>query len=166
MQAYLICDLFATKKTGSGSVNREVLKQLFRVRERGNVWHLRLAPRRAESTTALRRESGGAAGGGGATGAGGVAPQAGKALFISNGCDGCHTFKPAGAKGTVGPDLDDLRQAAQTAGQPLEQFIRQSIVDPNAYVAPGYQKGVMPGTFASLPPAQLDALVKYLEGSK
>jgi cytochrome c oxidase subunit 2 len=105
-------------------------------------------------------------GGGGATGAGGVAGPSGKALFVSNGCDGCHTFKPAGAKGTVGPDLDDLRQAAQTAGQPLEQFIRQSIVDPNAYVAPGYQKGVMPETFSSLPKQQLDALVKYLEGSK
>ena len=53
------------------------------------------------------------------------------------------------------------------AGQPLEEFIRQSIVDPNAYVAPGYPKGVMPETFSSLPKQQLDALVKYLpEGSK
>jgi cytochrome c oxidase subunit 2 len=104
--------------------------------------------------------------GGGATGAGGVAPQAGKALFISNGCDGCHTFKPAGAKGTVGPDLDQLADFARQAGQPLEPFIRESIVKPDAYVAPGYPKGVMPGTFASLPPAQLDALVKYLAGSK
>jgi cytochrome c oxidase subunit 2 len=104
--------------------------------------------------------------GGGATGAAGAAGPSAKALFVSNGCDGCHTFKPAGAKGTVGPDLDNLRQAAQTAGQPLEEFIRQSIVDPNAYVAPGYQKGVMPETFSSLPKQQLDALVKFLEGSK
>jgi cytochrome c oxidase subunit 2 len=102
----------------------------------------------------------------GATGAGGAAAPSGKALFVSNGCDGCHTFKPAGAKGTVGPDLDKLADFARQAGQPLEQFIRESIVNPDAYVAPGYQKGVMPGTFASLPPAQLDALVKYLEGSK
>jgi len=102
----------------------------------------------------------------GATGGGGVAPQAGKALFISNGCDGCHTFKPAGAEGTVGPDLDKLADFARQAGQPLEPFIRESIVNPDAYVEPGYQKGVMPGTFASLPQAQLEALVKYLEGSK
>jgi cytochrome c oxidase, subunit II len=105
-------------------------------------------------------------GGGGATGAGGVAPQAGKALFISNGCDGCHTFKPAGAKGTIGPDLDDLGQAAQTAGQPLEQFIRSRSWTRTPTSRLDIQKGVMPGTFASLPPAQLDALVKYLEGSK
>ena len=102
----------------------------------------------------------------GATGAGGTAAPSGKALFVSNGCNGCHTFKPAGAKGTVGPDLDKLADFARQAGQPLDKFIRESIVNPDAYVAPGYQKGVMPGTFASLPPAQLDALVKYLGGSK
>ncbi|HSS80247.1 MAG TPA: cytochrome c oxidase subunit II [Gaiellaceae bacterium] len=102
----------------------------------------------------------------GATGAGGAAASSGKALFVSNGCNGCHTFKPAGANGTVGPDLDKLAAFARQAGQPLDKFIRESIVNPDAYVAPGYQKGVMPGTFASLPPAQLDALVKYLEGSK
>ena len=82
-------------------------------------------------------------------GAGGAA--SGKALFVSNGCDGCHTFKPAGAKGTVGPDLDKLPDLARQAGQPLEQFIHDSIVNPDAYVEPGYPKGVMPGTFASLP---------------
>jgi cytochrome c oxidase subunit 2 len=99
---------------------------------------------------------------GGSTSAGGA--PSGKALFASNGCDGCHTFKPAGAKGTVGPDLDKLPDFARQAGQPLEQFIRESIVNPDAYVQPGYPKGVMPGTFASLPAAQLDALVKYLQG--
>ena len=99
---------------------------------------------------------------GGSTSAGGA--PSGKALFVSNGCDGCHTFKPAGAKGTVGPDLDKLPDFARQAGQPLEQFIRESIVNPDAYVQPGYPKGVMPGTFASLPAAQLAALVKYLQG--
>jgi cytochrome c oxidase subunit II len=102
-------------------------------------------------------------GGGQAGGAGGGGPS-GKQLFASNGCDGCHTFKPAGASGTVGPDLDKLTELARRAGQPLEQFIRESIVKPDAYVEPGYPKGVMPGTFASLPSSQIDALVKFLEG--
>jgi cytochrome c oxidase subunit 2 len=104
-------------------------------------------------------------GGGGAAGAGGTSTAAsGKALFVSNGCNGCHTFKPAGAKGTVGPDLDKLPDLARGAGQPLGQFIHDSIVNPDAYVEHGYPKGVMPGTFASLPAAQIDALVKYLQG--
>jgi cytochrome c oxidase subunit 2 len=100
----------------------------------------------------------------GATGAGGAAGPSGKALFVSNGCDGCHTFKPAGAKGTVGPDLDKLPDFAKRAGKPLQQFIRESIVNPDAYVEQGYPKGVMPTTFSSLPAAQIDALVKYLQG--
>jgi cytochrome c oxidase subunit 2 len=98
---------------------------------------------------------------GGATGATG---QSAKQLFVSNGCDACHTFKPASAKGTVGPDLDKLPQLAQRAGKPLEEFIRESIVSPDAYVEPGYPKGVMPTTFSSLPKDQLDALVTYLSG--
>jgi cytochrome c oxidase subunit 2 len=98
-----------------------------------------------------------------ATGGGGPSAAA-KTFFVDNGCDGCHTFKPAGATGTVGPDLDSLSEAAQKAGQPLDEFIRQSIVDPNAYIAPGYPKGVMPETFSSLPKQQLDALVQYLAG--
>jgi cytochrome c551/c552 len=103
-------------------------------------------------------QSGGAAAGGAPTGANG------KALFVSNGCNGCHTFKPAGANGKVGPDLDKLPQEAQGAGKPLEEFIRESIVNPDAYVAPGYQKGVMPTTFSSLPAAQIDDLVTFLKG--
>jgi cytochrome c oxidase subunit II len=103
-------------------------------------------------------QSGGAAAGGAPTGANG------KALFVSNGCNGCHTFRPAGANGKVGPDLDKLPQEAQGAGKPLEEFIRESIVNPDAYVAPGYQKGVMPTTFSSLPAAQIDDLVTFLKG--
>jgi cytochrome c oxidase subunit II len=96
------------------------------------------------------------------TGATGGGAPSGKALFVSNGCNGCHTFKPAAATGKIGPDLDNLADEARRAGKPLEQFIRESIVNPNAYVQPGFQKGVMPGTYSSLPKAQLDALVTFL----
>ena len=43
----------------------------------------------------------------------------------------------------------------------LEDFIRQSIIDPNAYIQQGFPKVRMP-PFATLPKAQLDALVQYL----
>ena len=33
----------------------------------------------------------------------------GKAVFIEAGCSTCHTLAAAGAKGTVGPNLDDLK---------------------------------------------------------
>jgi len=92
--------------------------------------------------------------------------KSGKAVFSANGCASCHTFKAAGATAKVGPDLDKLPEEAQRAGKPLEQFIRESIVNPNAYVEPGFPKGLMPATFASLPKPQLDALVAFLAGSK
>jgi cytochrome c oxidase subunit 2 len=88
--------------------------------------------------------------------------QGGKATFAANGCASCHTFKPAGATAKVGPDLDKLPQYAKQAGQPLDKFVRESIVSPKAYVQPGYQ-ALMP-SFASLPSSQLDALVQYLVG--
>jgi cytochrome c oxidase subunit 2 len=89
-------------------------------------------------------------------------PGAGLAVFNNNGCGGCHTFEPANAKGTVGPDLDDLSGEAKKLGVPLEQFVRESIVDPNKHLAPGYPPNVMPKTFGTLPKSQLDALVNYL----
>jgi cytochrome c oxidase subunit II len=93
---------------------------------------------------------------------GGGAASGGAAVFTSAGCSACHTFKPAGATAKVGPDLDNLTEAAQTAGKPLEDFVHESIVDPGAYLAPGFQD-IMPHTYKDqLQPDQLDALVQYL----
>jgi cytochrome c oxidase subunit 2 len=85
----------------------------------------------------------------------------GAAVFKNNPCGSCHTLAAAGSTGKIGPDLDKLPQYAQEAGQPLEQFVRTSIVDPNAYVQKGFHPDIMP-PFANLPKAQLDALVQYL----
>jgi cytochrome c oxidase subunit II len=94
----------------------------------------------------------------------GEGADAGAAVFQENGCGGCHTFTPANAEGRTGPSLDELRAAAQRAGKPLEEFVRESIVEPDAYVERGYSEGVMPPF--RLPDRQLDALVQYLvEGS-
>jgi cytochrome c oxidase subunit II len=91
--------------------------------------------------------------------------QAGKAVFANNGCGSCHTYAPAGTSAKVGPDLDKLPAYAKQAGKPLEAFVKESIVDPNAYVQPGFPKGVMPPF--NLPADQLDALVSFLtKGSK
>src|SRR5919108_4114184 len=68
----------------------------------------------------------------------------GAAVFKNNPCGSCHTLTAAGAKGTVGPDLDKLPQYAAQAKQPLESFIHDSIVDPNKYVQPGFHPNIMP----------------------
>lgn len=91
---------------------------------------------------------------------------AGLSVFNANGCSSCHTLTAANATGTIGPDLDKLVAYAQRAKQPLEAFIHESIVNPNAYIESGYPKGVMPETFGqSLTKTQLDALVTFLAQS-
>ena len=37
---------------------------------------------------------------------------AGKHVFLTAGCTGCHTLKDAGSTGTVGPNLDQAKPAA------------------------------------------------------
>ena len=88
--------------------------------------------------------------------------EAGKAVFTNNGCAACHALKAAGAKGTVGPDLDTLPAAAEAAGRPLDEYIREGVVEPAKVIAKGYPANVMPPTFGQLPQDQLDALVEYL----
>ena len=88
----------------------------------------------------------------------------GKAIFVNQGCGSCHTYGPAGpdAKGSIGPDLDKLSQYAKQAKQPLDTFVHESIVKPEAYIQPGYPKGVMPKSYASLSAADLKDLVDFL----
>ncbi|HUK95724.1 MAG TPA: cytochrome c [Gaiellaceae bacterium] len=87
---------------------------------------------------------------------------AGAALFKSKGCDGCHTFTPAGSTATVGPDLDKLADLAKKANMGSEaDFVHQSIQDPGAYVESGYQN-IMPDFGAQLSQQQIADLVAYL----
>ena len=86
----------------------------------------------------------------------------GKQLFTAgNGaataCGACHTLADAGTQSATGPDLDK-----SLAGKDA-QFIEQGIVAPDARVAPGFQKGIMPKDYGdTLSAEELDALVKYL----
>ncbi len=91
--------------------------------------------------------------GGAATGGG---KESGMTIFTAQ-CASCHTLAAAKATGTVGPDLDTV-----LAGKD-EDFIRTSIVDPNAEVASGFDPNIMPATFGdSLSDAELTALVNFL----
>lgn len=81
----------------------------------------------------------------------------GKGVFLSAGCGACHTFAAAGTKATVGPNLD--RTLTRRSGA----FVREAILDPNASIAAGYQKGVMPTIYRSqLTMRQIDALIAFL----
>jgi cytochrome c oxidase subunit 2 len=88
--------------------------------------------------------------------------KAGAALFKAQGCGGCHTFKPAGTAGTVGPDLDKLAQYAKTANQgSLADFTHESIANPSAYIEKGYPNA-MPNFGQTLSDKQIADLVAYV----
>lgn len=100
--------------------------------------------------------------GGGGGGGGAANPmEAGKTVFTNDAqppCASCHTLADAGSTATTGPDLGKVLKGKD------EKFIRTSITNPNAEIAPGYSQGIMPPNYAStLSKEQLDALVAYLE---
>jgi cytochrome c oxidase subunit II len=114
--------------------------------------------------TSAAANGGGAGGGGGQAGGGQTASADAKAIFTNGksatgatACGACHTLSAAGTNGTTGPDLDKVLKGKDAA------FIKQSIVQPDAQIAAGYGKGIMPPNFGStLSPSEIDALVKFL----
>jgi cytochrome c oxidase subunit 2 len=82
---------------------------------------------------------------------------AGKAQTGATACGTCHTLADAGTTGQVGPDLGKVLAGKDAA------FIKQSIENPDAVIAPGFMKGIMPPNYRdTLSPAEIDALVAYL----
>jgi mono/diheme cytochrome c family protein len=89
--------------------------------------------------------------------------KSGEQIFTAAGCAGCHTFGPAGSNGTIGPDLDDLQAAATkyAKNQTPEEYVRESIVQPDAFLVPGFGNA-MPSFEGRLTDEQIQALTDYL----
>jgi mono/diheme cytochrome c family protein len=77
-------------------------------------------------------------------GGGSSATAAGKQVFTQN-CATCHTLKDAGAKGTVGPNLDGLKPSESTVQHQVE-----------------HGGGIMPAFKGQLTAAQITAVAKYV----
>ncbi|MDH3540061.1 MAG: hydrogenase iron-sulfur subunit, partial [Acidimicrobiia bacterium] len=85
------------------------------------------------------------------------------ALGTSAGCRICHSLDPG--RDRVGPSLAGVgtRAAATVGGLSAEEYLRQSLVNPDAYVVPGYPSGQMLANLGDvLSPAELDSLVAFL----
>ena len=97
----------------------------------------------------------------------------GQALFVGTAaCASCHTIQGV-AQGVLGPPLDGIASAAgnRISGYSAEDYIRESIVEPDAYTAgtadglsQDYQEGLMSATMAgiALSDEDVEALVEYL----
>ena len=104
---------------------------------------------------------------------GAAASSPGQALFIGTAaCASCHTIQGV-AQGVLGPPLDGIASVAanRISGYSAEDYIRESIVEPDAYTAGAadglsqdYQEGLMQATMAgiTLSDEDVDNLVEYL----
>ena len=94
--------------------------------------------------------------------------DAGKALFAQTvvgslpGCVTCHSL--AAGETLVGPSLAGIgaRAGSTVSGQSADQYIRTSILDPNAHVADGFAQGIMQSFKDVLSEQQVNDLVAYL----
>jgi cytochrome c551/c552 len=113
---------------------------------------------------------GGAASQPAASGGGAGDAAAGKALFAQTvigqnpGCVTCHSLEAG--KTLVGPSMAGIagRAGSAVSGQSAEQYLRQSITEPDAVVAKGFQKGLMPKP--TLTDKQANDLIAYLQTLK
>jgi cytochrome c6 len=72
-------------------------------------------------------------------------PVAGKQVFLTAGCTGCHTLKAANAHGTVGPNLDEKK--------PPEALVVDRVT---------HGKGVMPSFSGSLSTKQIADVAAFV----
>jgi len=83
-------------------------------------------------------------------------------LGIQVGCVTCHSLD---GTTVLGPSLQGIGSIAQDRipDTPAEQYLRQSILEPDAYVLEGSEARIMPPHYAdALTEAQIDALVAFL----
>ncbi|BCX04588.1 MAG: hypothetical protein KatS3mg053_2526 [Candidatus Roseilinea sp.] len=109
--------------------------------------------------------------------------EAGKQVYLAKGCAACHAIRGVGAQGAIGPNLNRIGAVAEERiasesyrtnlkDQPPAttgaEYIRQSILHPNAYIVAQCpqgpcQAGLMPQNYEQqMTPEELNNLVDYL----
>lgn len=90
-------------------------------------------------------------------------PERGERRFREVGCNGCHTV--AGVGGMVGPDLTEV--GARPSRDPerwliTEDYIRASILEPDAFIVLGYDNMMPPPDRLGLSERDVSDIVDYL----
>ncbi|MGZ3774798.1 MAG: cytochrome c oxidase subunit II [Pseudobdellovibrionaceae bacterium] len=95
--------------------------------------------------------------------------EKGKKLFAVKACSSCHSVDSPAVK--VGPSLfkkfgqeEIVDEGAKVIVD--ENYIRESILEPNKHIVKGFPKGVMPTFQGQLNENELNALVEYIKSLK
>ena len=90
--------------------------------------------------------------------------QAGRAVFEAKGCVACHATE--GTTVLVGPSLAGLsdRAGSRKPGMSAEDYIKESILDPSAFIVPGFPgpPSPMPVFRGNITDDELNSLIQYL----
>jgi Cytochrome c len=95
--------------------------------------------------------------------------ETGQALFEKPalgsvaGCKTCHSLEPGVI--VIGPSLAGIGSSAGTRveNETAEEYLKESILTPDAYLVEGFPAGVMPNSYGSqLSPEEVDSLVGFL----
>ncbi|MFW6174754.1 MAG: c-type cytochrome [Chloroflexota bacterium] len=89
-------------------------------------------------------------------------PEAGAEVFEANGCSGCHS---TGDDTVVGPGLAGVwdRAGERVSDMSAEEYVRESIRDPDAYIVDGFSEGTMQTfTESQISESELQDLMAYL----
>ena len=85
------------------------------------------------------------------------------------GCATCHSLEKG--KTLVGPSMAGIATEAMTIikgteykgnAKTVEEYLRESITNPDAFVTKGFAKGIMPKEYGKLADQELSDLVAYL----
>jgi len=88
--------------------------------------------------------------------------ERGKQVYREKNCASCHQIGTDG--GATGPALTRVGTVAQTrkAGTSAEDYIREAVLQPGAYIVPGYPDTMPRGLDRGMTQEDLDDLVRYL----
>ncbi len=92
----------------------------------------------------------------------------GQQVYTSAGCAGCHTIEGI-SNGVVGPNLTKIGETAASRkdGVSAEDYIRESVLNTNAFLVEGFQPNIMPQNYGQqLSNRQLDDLIAFLLAQK
>jgi cytochrome c2 len=86
----------------------------------------------------------------------------GRQVYRQQGCERCHRIDASGA--SLGPELTHLATvaASRRPGQSAEDYIKESLDQPGAYIVPGYNDVMPRGLVRGLSAFDAESLVRYL----
>ena len=95
--------------------------------------------------------------------------QKGQKLYNDKGCVACHSIDGTIKVGPSWKGLFSLKDHEMDGGLKVtvdENYVRESILEPNAKIVKGFPKGVMPTFQGQITEEQLNAIIEFIKGLK